>query len=283
MIDASPRKATYYVCAAGILAITACTSIMNMRYGYSQGHDDIEKWMFVVAGLSTDLVKVFGLPFAAIAWSKNFKFKATVAFFMWLGVFMYGLSNAAGFALTARVNKNAEQVFDNSTMQQKRNEYTLALSNLKRLKEEQDTMKTNQRYLSTSGCTVPEARMAPESRIFCSQYIVHVQKIIDAEQEVARTKRVLPTEKFEKPVDPQMVFFAKITGVPTEKITEIWALAVAVLFECVSGFGMYVISPTRRVPVRAEEVKVATARKKGGRPKGSKNKPKLVVDNSKAA
>lgn len=280
MIDGS-RKWTYWVCAGGILAVTACTSYMNARYGYSQGHDVYEKWVFVIAGVSTDLIKVFGLPFAAIAWAKNFKIKAFFAFTMWLGVFLYALSNAAGFALTARVNKNAEQAFDNDSTKQARTEYMAAFAALEKLREDQDVHKTNQRYLSTAGCTSPENRMTVESRMFCTQYIVHVQKIVEKEKEVESLKKNLPEAKFEKPVDPQMVFFANVTGMPVQRLTEVWSVAVAFLFEVVSGFGMYVISPTRRVPVREEKAK--TKQKRIGRPKGSRNKPKLVVDNAKAA
>ena len=284
MIDAS-KKLAFYITGSAVLAITASTMVMNAKYGYSQGHDDLEKGLFVVAGISMDLVKVFGLVFVVQAWSKRNWFKATIGTAIWAICVLYGFIAASGFALSSRTYNTAEQTFSNSKIEKAQETYNILLSDLNTLKKEQDTMKTNQRYLSTAGCTVPEVRMTVESRYFCTQYFTHLNKISDKTSEVKLAKDKVPQDTYIKPVDPQMVFWADAFQIPMKKLLQHWSIGIAISFELISALGMYAISPTRRQPIRREDespdIEAAPVKRGPGRPKGSKNKPKLAVVDGK--
>lgn len=288
MIDAT-KKPAFYAVTTGILGITACTMIMNAKFGYSQGHDDLEKWLFVVAGVGMDLVKVFGLGFIVTAAIKKSYFKALSGGAIWAMCVAYGLWCASGFAVTGRTYNIAEATFSNDQLKTVKREYESQLADLNRMKEQLDTMKGNERYKSTAGCSVPEDRMRTDSRFFCTDFATQKEKVSKKEVEVYLAKQKVPTDEYAKPADPQMSFWADALNLPMNKMLQYWAIVLAIGFEMVSAFGMFAISPTRRKPVRTASGEViipedddtaeteTPVRRGPGRPKGSKNKPKLVV------
>lgn len=281
MLDAT-KKPAFYIVGAGIIGITGCTMVMNGIYFRSQGHIELEKNVLMVGGLCMDLVKIFGLGFVVQAAIKRSYFKALIGGLIWSVCVLSGLVAANGFALMTRSYITAEQSDANEKLAKVKKKYDDKLADLTTLKAELDAMKNNERYLRTAGCSVPEPRMTVESRYFCTKLSTHKDKIKEAELQVYLAEKEVPKDQTSKPVDPQMTFYASMFQVPIQTLVQYWALGIAIAFELVSSFGMFSMSPTRRKFVRTGEVvdedDLDQPAKRGpGRPKGSKNKPKLAV------
>lgn len=281
MIDASTKTARA-IAGAGVFTAAACTTVMNASFGYSLGHSPLEQYLLVAFGVSLDVVKFLGLSAAAVAWNKGYKSKSTIAFLVWTVAVIYSLNAALGFATATRSAVNQEREF--ATQFAETN-----IAKHKRLVEELETAKANKRYKTTSGCTVPNEKMAPESREFCSEFWSKANDLAKAEQ--ALPKQVALE------ADPQAKFYAKWTGLSVEAVNAVWAIVLAMFAEIVASFGTYAFSSSRAVPVRMpvkgsrkpvqrdsdeEATQVAVWGKKAdGTPKAKPGrKPKLVVNNA---
>lgn len=284
MIDVSKRSARMGA-AAGILAVTGCTMLMNAQFGWSLGSTELEKYTFVIASVSLDLYKVFGLGFVIAALLISRYTKAVAAFLVWAVCVGYGLTAGIGFAAMTRSHSVAERTFHNQKIESVQNDYNNKKLYLDRLTEELATMKNNERYLKSASCTVPEERMREETRIFCSQFGVQKEKIEKAEVDLFMAKGKLPQKDdvYVRDPDPQMTFWSQMTGMDIKTLINRWAIALAVVFEIVSSLGMYAISPSRKkYEYTSTSVRDGIPLKKDGTPMKKRGRPpKLsVVQNS---
>jgi hypothetical protein len=274
MIDASTKLARSVV-GFGVIVAAGCTMAMNAKFGWSIGSDDLEKYMYAVFSVSLDICKLLGLGFVAHAWSKKYRAKALVALIVWVTAVAYSLVAAVGFAAMTRSHVQADRGFVSLQHQQK-------IDNHKVLAKELEAMKNNERYGRTAACTVPVSRMTTESKDFCHLFEVKTKEVADAAAQ-------LPTTMI-KDADPQMTFFASMTGIEVSKLIQYWAVALAIVAEIVASLGTYAFSSSRAKPVYVsksgrvqEEVAetqgeiVQAVKRRPGRPKGSKNKPKLQL------
>jgi hypothetical protein len=289
MLDTSKRT-SHWIAALAIMAVSACSMVMNATFGYSLGSTDLEKWTFVVAGVGLDFFKVFGLGFVAMAFYKKYYVKGSAAFICWITCVVYSLVAATGFAATTRSNVTSERTFEVGKITKVNTEYETQKSELNTLLEEMATMKNNVRYLSTAGCSVPEARMKTESRYFCTQFQTKQDNINEKRTAVFVAKEKVPANEFVKDPDPQMTFYSSLFNIPVAALISYWAIGLAIVFELVSSLGMYSISSSRMKHVylaknngqiksvqyteNEDGLMEATMVKRRGRPKGSKNKPK---------
>jgi len=265
MIDASSKTARF-VASSAIVVASATTMAMNAKFGWSIGYDEFEKYLLSAFGIAIDICKVFGLAFAAYQVSKGNKWKAAASFLVWFTAVLYSFAAATGFASMVRSNSTAERNHVALSIHQANQDYN-------RLFDELETMKKNNRYQTSAGCTAPEARMTEESKIFCQLYWRKVS-------EVDTAKVNLPKEVV-KDADPQITFLTELTGIEGKTIVKIWAITMAIIAEIVSSFGLYAFSSTRAkygTKVSKEEDESSEEdeepKKKRGRPLGSKNKPK---------
>lgn len=281
MIDAS-SKVSRSIVPAGILLATGVTMLMNGKFGYSLGADDVEKWAFVALGLAIDLCKVFGLCFVMAAFSKKFWLKASLGLVVWLGCVSYSFIAGIGFASMTRANITSERTHENDTIKSAKNALNTKLADLERMKTELDVMKSNQRYTSTAACSAPTERMRPESVVFCNSYFSKYNAIKDANKDVEILMAKAPKNEVIKDADPQMTFFATHLGFSIKNMVAVWALYMAIIAELVSSIGTFAFSPTRAKPRTRKLRSVSNVQvqvKRRGRPPGSLNKPKLHVVN----
>ena len=272
MIDANTKVARYVV-QGGVFAAAICTTVMNAKFGWSLGSDELEKALYAVFGIALDICKFFGLAYVAYAWTKNYKAKALAALVVWTVAVGYSLVAATGFAAMTRSHVTTERQFH-------ADQAKVMITNHSRLAGELEVMKKNPRYESTSGCTAPQSKMKPESVIFCDNYFRHYNELETAAKNLPKG--------VQHDADPQMSFFAKHLGFEKEKMIAIWAFGLAIIAEIVASIGTYAFSSSRakpdtsRKPVQSP-VQVVNGQpvvRRRGRPPGSKNKPKLHVVNN---
>lgn len=273
MIDSS-SKLTRSIVPLGIMSVTAVTMIMNAKFGYSLGSDDLEKWSFVALGIGVDICKVFGLGFIVSAFVKKDRLKASLGLLVWISLVSYSFIAGIGFASMTRSNITAERSHDNDKITAAKLAVKTKLADIERMTTERDVMKSNQRYTSTAACSAPKDRMKPESIVFCDSYYRKYNEILDAKKEVEHLKFAVPKDEVVKDADPQMSFFASNLGYTLKNMVAIWAVYIAIIAELVSSIGTYAFSPTR-AKIGTYKIKVATGVKRRGRPPGSVNKPKL--------
>lgn len=282
MIDVSKRSARMGA-AVGILLVTGCTMLMNAQFGWSLGSVDLERYTFVVASVALDLYKVFGLGFVVAAVITNKWPKAFAAFLVWAVTVCYGITAGIGFAAMTRSNSVAERTYHNQKIEAVQNDYNNKKQYLDRLNEELATMKNNERYTGSASCSVPEVRMRTETRMFCSHFGTHKEKIEKAEVDLFLAKEKLPKtdDTFIRDPDPQMTFWAQMTGMKITDLINRWAIALALVFEIVSSLGMYAISPTRKkYETSSGTIRDGVPLKKDGTPMKRRGRPpKLHVVN----
>lgn len=281
VIDSSSRVSRSAV-PIGILFVTAVTMVMNAKFGYSLGSDDLERWAFVALGIGVDICKVFGLGFIVTAFMKKDRLKASLGLVVWIGLVSYSLVAGIGFASMTRSNITAERSHENEKIQAAIAAVKTKLADIERMTAEREVMKANQRYISTSGCSVPKDKMKFESSMFCDSYFAKYDEILEAQKEVPVLKAAIPKNDVIKDADPQMSFFSSNLGVSLSSMIVIWSVYMAIIAELVSSVGTYAFSPTRyKYRSYVKQVlgvqALGVAKKKRGRPVGSKNKPKLSV------
>jgi hypothetical protein len=258
------------------VAIWACAGVtmaMNAKFGYSLGSDDFERWMYVAFGIALDVCKVMGLAFAAHHFFKGYWIKGTFATLVWAAAVTYSGTAALGFAAMTRSHVTGEQAYENDKITTARNEFN-------RYAKEVETYKKNPFYDHTHGCTREQNKMSGAQAWFCDQYAFKVK-------EMEKAKTDLP-KKYVAPADPQMLFFASLTGKSKDEMLKMWAMMIAVIAELAASVGTYAFSASRAKPVRttrsAPKLTVVQPtnvngeqKRRPGRPKGSKNKPKLEL------
>ena len=279
MIDSSSRVSRSVV-PVGVMCVTAVTMVMNAKFGYSLGSDDLERWAFVALGVGVDVCKVFGLGFIVSAFAKKDNLKGVLGLVVWLSLVSYSFVAGIGFASMTRSNITAERVHENEKINAAKQAVKTKLADIERMTSERDVMKENQRYVSTAGCSVPKERMKPESALYCDNYFAKYNEILEAQKEIPGLRAAIPKDEVIKDADPQMSFFAANLGFTLTNMVAIWAVYMAIIAELVSSVGTYAFSPTRAKSRSSDkQVPEIAEKKKRGRPVGSVNKPKLRVVN----
>lgn len=293
VIDAGSKTARN-ILGIAVVTVAGLTMVMNAMYGYKLGRDLEEKITFAAAGVAFDVVKILAIYWVAQAFMKKDFVKGFVGIMLFSGTLAYSLSTATGFALNLRTVSLVETETKIKAIEMLQKEYDRSLSDHTRLAAELEAQKTNVRYVRTSSCSVPENKMADDSKIFCGAYFRLYHKVEAANDLVKDTKVKLAKANAENPnlvVDPLMGFLAKFYQTDVNTVMTIWAIGFAFLIEGVGAFGLYAFSATRMKSVAPTVVQTSDAkkivynkdgsiRKKVGRkPKGLQ----IVVDNSKVA
>ncbi|KUO56046.1 MAG: hypothetical protein APF80_12465 [Alphaproteobacteria bacterium BRH_c36] len=201
-----------------------------------------------------DILKAFAAVFATRAWShKNFGYVALSSFLLAGGMCLSMLS-AYGFIMEQRSGVKSERVAQQETFASLS---TQAADSRKRISDfgfvrpadaieaELEAQQQQRRWDRTKGCTDATAN---ESREFCTAY--HQLKAELAQAEALKREReilealaarldLIRTEGGVKAVDPQLDSLAEVSGMPAGKIEFAMLVAVAVMIEFVSSFGIY--------------------------------------------
>lgn len=266
-----------------VAVVSLITAVMNARYGYSVGANEVEKWLLVGFGIAIDIVKFLGLRYATNAFMKRYWVKGVGAMFGWSLAVLYGFNAALGFAAMTRTHMVEEASHYQKKVEKADKAYDAKFAHLQNLRKELEEMKNNPRYKSTTACSVPESRMTNESVFFCRTYYQKMGEIETAKKEVDVAEAAGKAEiraiedKVVSDPDPLMTMYSKWLGIAKEKLTFGWAVVFAFIAETIASVGNWAFSPSRMKPVRRE--KLETIRRRRGRSLGSRNKPKLTVVN----
>ncbi len=287
MIDASSKTARN-VATSMVIVAAATTMVMNAKFAWTAGSDDIERYVLMAFGISIDVVKLLGLAFIVAAFVKRHYFKACAATVVFVGAISYSLMAGIGFASHTRTTVVAERNHSNTQVEVAMNSYKTASDEFARLSKELDTMKLNKRYVSTSACSVPNNKMTEESQLFCNEMTQKLLKHDDAKKMMLQAQAALPKHHIQE-ADPQMKFFAELFGVSQKKMVEMFAIYFAILAEIVSSLGTFAFSSSRLKPdvrkARAENgitVDGVRLKKDGSPAKKPGRKPRLAAINGEA-
>lgn len=269
----------------GIGLVSVSAFAMNAKYSMSLGSDDFERVLMLAVSLGIDTFKFFGLTFIAAAAVKRKWLKAAAAMFVWSICVLYATTAAMGFATMTRSHVVAANDYRAEKINHVKEAFERARDKYKTANEELQTMKGNERYKSTAGCTVPEERMRTASRYFCTDFKTKKDEVAVKEISYKEALKNAPKDEFVVDSDPQMTFFASMSGVKKTTLVQYWALAIALVIETISALGNFAISPSRMAASKGSQeqrnevprVPVVEVKKRRGRPPGSKNKPKLHV------
>lgn len=279
MSIATHEKVNRWFALFGVSVVSGAAFLMNAKYNYSLGSDIFEKYVMVAVSFGIDLYKFFGLGFIAAAFIKRKWFKGVAALITWLICVAYAATAAMGFATMTRSHVSSENTYKSDKIKDLQQSYKDKKKKYDAVNEEFETMKSNERYKSTAGCSVPEDRMTTASRYFCTDFKTKKEEVARKEYDLYKAEQTKPKDEFIKDADPQMSFFAKASGIPIGYLLQYWAIGIALAIELVSALGNFAVSPSRMKPERKEtnEAAVGPIKKKRGRPLGSKNRPKLHI------
>lgn len=234
MIDANSKSARF-ITGTAVLIATGCHALMSIQFATSLGANDVEKATFAVFGASVDVAKVFALAFAAFAWERGRKAKATAALLIWAVAVAYSATAALGFAALARDTIVASRSAD-------ADEYRAQTAERTRLIEQLEAGKQSPLFLATYGCTdynkTSKRSHERQKAEFCSAYWRADARLAEIKPEL---RKATLTQ-----ADPQTMVLAKMTGLPREVIAMSLAIFLAVVAEIVSALGGWAFSRTRR-------------------------------------
>jgi hypothetical protein len=187
-----------------------CTTAMNWRFSYQLGTTMWDSYTWATFSVALDVSKWLMLPFAALAWREH-KLRSVAALAIWLVATIYSFTAAIGFAALNRETSVSER------QAQADLQTTLEL------------MKQSPRWQSSAACA---DATTPQSKEFCARYAAAEVKLKQWVQEA----------------DPQSSLFARMTGLPPDKVRVVLSVFLAIACEVISALGLFAIMPSSPKP-----------------------------------
>lgn len=229
MLDTTNPKARAMVGSA-IAAAACCSAFMNFQFGFGLGSDIKESATLGAFSVALDVLKVFALPFAAVAWTKGFRIKGVVLAFMWACCACYSSLAAMGFAVQARTVTSGEREASIEAAKRAKEEYDRLIVNA-------NAARKDKLFQQTSSCA---NATLPESKEFCDVYLWTEQRMQQLSPDI--TSAAL-TE-----ADPQAAMLASYWHTDKKAVVSALALFAAFVAEVISSLGTYAFSRTIREP-----------------------------------
>ena len=253
MIDAN-GKLVRGIAIGAVVGTAIIGMSLNGHYGWNLGTDLVEKWQFMTASISLDLIKVTALGFAFNAIAKNAKLKGGLMIAVWLGCATWGVMSALGVTAQARNIIKSEQQADNDDYARDKARYDEIQDHAKELRK-------TEAWKDTQACTKTDGTSKKVKQSCDMYYSERVEA--EALQPKLRGGSVRDT-------DAQATSLKRVAAIlgiriDRETISELVPVFLALLLEFVSSVGMYGASKTRlktRRRISGQSVKRKTVKPK---------------------
>ena len=234
-----------------VLLAGLCTTTMNWQFGHQLASSEFDGRVLGTFSVALDICKWFALGLAALAWRSRAYLRVTAGFAVWLVAVAYSSAAAIGFSALNRDTVAVVRNGETERVERARNEFKEATAAI-------ETAKANERWLATSACTNATAVKSLE---FCDS-------IKRLEERASAAGSVLD-HGHAKEADPQTSLIARMTGQDAGRVKTALAIAVAVVAEVVSAFGLFAVMPPPEKQSAPARVKAKKRRKPAPKPEPS--------------
>ena len=211
-------RASRFLAICAVLTGGICTTVMNWRFSYQLGTNQIDAYVWGTFSVALDVCKWTMLGFAALSW-RTHHLRALSAIAIWVVATLYSFAAALGFSATSR----------DATIADRRSQTELAAT--------VNTMKQSPRWHSSAACSDATTK---SSKDFCAIYRATSERLKGPPQQE----------------DPQSALIAGLAGLSEDQARLALAIFLSIACELLSALGLFaVFSPT---PARREPSKLIT-------------------------
>ena len=252
----------------GTVAVTGCiliSLILNARFGLTLGATRLDSALLAAVSAALDVVKIT-LPLALTAALLARRWmRASLALVLWLGLSVWSLCAATGFASLSRdvaTTTVASQLEDAASYRQ----------DLARLEQQLEGIKARPAGIVRTELSITRSRRA---RRRLRRELVAAMVAQDLSRQIAVKRQQLRAARPARSVaDPQLETVSRLIGVDSATVKAGLSAALAMMLEAVSSFGLLVLlgggtlRQHQEQPQRPQEPRC-------GQPVSTKRKPRL--------
>ena len=203
-----------WLAMSAVLTAGVCTTIMNWRFSFQLGHNEIDAYVWATFSVALDICKWTMLSLAALTWRAH-RLRAISAVTIWIVATVYSFAAALGFSA---INRDA-------TVGERRSQFEL-LATIQ-------TMKQSPRWQSSAACADATTKSSKE---FCAIYNANLSRLTGT-----------PLHD-----DPQSALIARLTGLSEEQSRLLLGLSLALACELLSALGLFALLPASPLPAASK-------------------------------
>lgn len=259
------------------LALIGVSAALNWSFGFQLGRTPVDGQIYGVASVAADIFKCLSPFFFFYAVRNRMWSHAAAAALVGLVTFAYSLTSATGHAALNRMDTTGQRAVQATSYKDARGDLKRAEEQLSwvpqhrpaaTVQAEIDVQKTQRMWTWTGGCNAAQTNSS-SARTFCSNVHKLEAEKASAEEAAKLEERIQGIKSrlgsngaVMADADPQASVLSRLTGISIDKVQVGLMLAIVVLLEICSTFGLYVATSTfpdrpRRQKKLAETVRHA--------------------------